>query len=152
MAKWKKLAHVIYQCSYHIVWTPKYRYRVLEGEVGEYVEDKIRSICEWKEVEILELNVRKDHIHMVVTIPPRIAVSEFMGIVKGKTAIALFKGQPGLKKKPYWGNHFWGRGYCVTTVGMDEDKIRRYVKYQEENEKREEASAKDYGLFERPDS
>jgi len=100
----------------------------------------------------MELNVRKDHIQMVVTIPPRMSISELMGILKGKTAIALFKGQPGLKKKSYWGNHFWGRGYCVTTIGMDEEKIRRYVKYQEENEKREEASAQNYGLFERPES
>ena len=152
MAKWKKLAHVLYQCSYHIVWTPKYRFKVLEGEIGEVVEEKIRSLCEWKDVEILELNVRKDHIHMVVTVPPRISISELMGILKGKTAIALFKGRPGLRKKPYWGNHFWSRGYCVTTIGMDEDKIRRYVKYQEDHEKIEEAGAKDYGLFERPDT
>ena len=152
MSKWKKLAHVVYQCSYHIVWTPKYRFQILEGEIAKCVETKIQKICEWKGVEILELNVRKDHVHMVATIPPRISISELMGILKGKTAIALFKGKPGLKQKPYWGNHFWGRGYCVSTVGMDEEKIRRYVKYQEENEKREEASATSYGLFERPDS
>jgi putative transposase len=147
MAKWKKLAHVVYQCSYHIVWTPKYRFRILEGDVGKAVEDKIRTICEWKDIEVLELSVMKDHVHMVATIPPRESISEVMGILKGKTAIALFKGKPGLKKKPYWGNHFWSRGYCVTTIGMDEEKIRRYVKYQEDNERLEEDSAKDYGLF-----
>jgi len=70
-----------------------------------------------------------------------------MGILKGKTAIALFKGKHELKKKPYWGNHFWSRGYCVTTIGMDEEKIRRYVKYQEENERIEENNSKEYGLF-----
>ena len=147
MAKWKKLAHVVYQCSYHIVWTPKYRYRILEGDIAKAMEDKIRTICEWKDIEVLELNVMKDHVHMVATIPPRESISEVMGILKGKTAIALFKGIPGLKKKPYWGNHFWSRGYCVTTIGMDEEKIRRYVKYQEDNERLEEDSAKDYGLF-----
>jgi putative transposase len=147
MAKWKKLAHVVYQCSYHIVWTPKYRYRILEGDVAKAVEEKIRTICEWKDIEVLELSVMKDHVHMVATIPPRESISEVMGILKGKTAIALFKGIPGLKKKPYWGNHFWSRGYCVTTIGMDEEKIRRYVKYQEDNERLEEDSAKDYGLF-----
>jgi putative transposase len=152
MAKWKKLAHVVYQCSYHIVWTPRYRFRVLDGDVKDLIENKIKAICEWKEVEILELNVRADHVHMVVTIPPRIAVSALMGILKGKTAIAIFKGMPVLKKKPYWGNHFWSRGYCVTTIGIDEEKIRRYVKYQEENEKREEEANRDYGLFERPNS
>jgi len=89
----------------------------------------------------------KDHVHMVVSIPPRVSISELMGILKGKTAIALFKGKHELKKKPYWGNHFWSRGYCVTTIGMDEEKIRRYVKYQEENELTEEKNSKEYGLF-----
>ena len=116
------------------------------------IEEKIRSICEWKKVEIMELNVRRDHIHAVVIIPPKISVSELMGMLKGKTAILLFKGRPNLKKKPYWGNHFWSRGYCVTTLGMDEEKIRRYVKYQEDHERMEEDESREYGLFERPDS
>ena len=94
MAKWKKIAHVVYQCSYHIVWTPKYRFRILEGDVAKAVEEKIRTICEWKGIEVLELNVMKDHVHMVVTIPTRESISEVMGILKGKTAIALFKGSP----------------------------------------------------------
>jgi putative transposase len=147
MAKWKKLAHVVYQCSYHIVWTPKYRYRILEGGVAKQIEEKIKSICEWKKVEILEMSIMRDHIHMVVTIPPRISISELMGILKGKTAIAIFKGKRELKTRTYWGNHFWSRGYCVTTVGLDEDKIRRYVKYQEENEQREDNESREYGLF-----
>ena len=138
MAKWKKLSHVVYQCSYHIVWCPKYRFRIMKGQVGKYLEQRIESLCEWKQVEILELNVMEDHIHMVVTIPPKISISVLMGILKGKTAISLFKSYPALKKKPYWGNHFWSRGYCVSTVGLDEEKIRRYVKYQEENERLEE--------------
>ena len=152
MPKWKKLAHVIYQCSYHIVWTPKYRYRILEGDIARMVEHKIRTVCEWKGIEILELNIRKDHEHMVATIPPRISISDAMGIIKWKTAIAVFKGHTNLKEKPYRGNHFWSRGYCVTTIGMDEDKIRRYVKYQEDREKQEENNSKDYGLFDSPDS
>jgi len=73
-----------------------------------------------------------------------------MGILKGKTAISIFKEKSELKTKPYWGNHFWSRGYCVTTIGMDEEKICRYVKYQEENEKREEDESRNYGLFLRP--
>lgn len=137
----------MYQCSYHIVWTPKYRFRILEGDIAKAVEEKIRTICEWKGIEVLELSVMKDHVHMVATIPPRESISEVMGILKGKTAIALFKSSPVLKKKPYWGNHFWSRGYCVTTLGMDEEKIRRYVKYQEDNERLEEDNARDYGLF-----
>jgi len=147
MSDWKRLAHVLYQCKYHIVWTPKYRYRILEGEVARYVEMKIRAICEWKNVEILELNVRKDHVHMVVSIPPKLSISELMGVLKGKSAIALFEHSKELKKKPYWGNHFWSRGYCITTVGMDEEKIRKYVKYQEDHERLEEDNSEVNGLF-----
>ena len=147
MAKWKKLAHVVYQCSYHIVWCPKYRFRILKGGVAKYVEKTIRSLCEWKAVDILELNVREDHIHAVVSIPPKVSISELMGILKGKTAIKLFKSYPALKSKPYWGNHFWSRGYCVSTIGLDEDKIRRYVKYQEDNERLAEEQSQEFGLF-----
>ena len=103
MTKWKKAAHVVYQCSYHLVWTPKYRYRILQGEVKEYVEKKIRAICEWKRVEILEITIKSDHIHMVAIIPPKLAVSELMGILKGKTAIGVLQQRKSLRRKPYWG-------------------------------------------------
>jgi len=95
----------------------------------------------------MELNVREDHVHAVVNIPPQLSISEVMGILKGKTAIKLFKSYPTLKRKPYCGNHFWSRGYCVSTVGLDENKIRRYVKYQEENERLEEDQQQEFGLF-----
>ena len=147
MAKWKKAAHVVYQCSYHLVWTPKYRYRILQGAIAEYVEKKIRAICEWKKVEILEMTIMPDHVHMVVIIPPKMAVAELMGILKGKTAIAIFQQTKRLRTKPYWGNHFWSRGYCVTTVGIDEEKIRRYVKYQEDAERQDEDHELQEGLF-----
>ena len=111
------------------------------------MESRIRAICEWKESEIEELNVMMDHVHLVVCIPPRISISELMGVLKGKTAIGLFKSCKSLKKKPYWGNHFWSRGYCVTTIGLDEEKIRRYVRYQEEKERLEEKEREEPGLF-----
>ena len=95
----------------------------------------------------MELNVQEDHVHLVVSIPPKVAVSELVGILKGKTAIKLLKSYPGMRKKPYWGNHFWSRGYCVSTVGLDEEKIRRYVKYQEPREKQAEKEQKEFGLF-----
>ena len=139
MSKYKKLSHVIYYHVYHIVWTPKYRYRVLEGLLKGFVEDSIQMLCEWKRIEIKEMNIQKDHVHMVVSIEPKLSISQAMGIIKGKTAIKIFKSFPSLKKKPYWGNHFWSRGYCSSTIGLDEEKIRKYVKYQEEQEKREEA-------------
>ena len=141
------MAHVVYQCSYHIVWCPKYRFRILKGGVAKFVEETIRSLCEWKSIEILELSVGEDHVHAVVSIPPKHSISEVMGILKGKTAIKVFKSYPALKRRPYWGNHFWSRGYCISTVGLDENKIRRYVRYQEENERLEENQSQEFSPF-----
>jgi putative transposase len=115
--------------------------------VEKFVERNIRSLCEWKKAEILELNIREDHIHIILDLPPRESVAELMGLLKGKTAIKLFKSYQGLRKKPYWGNHFWARGYCVSTVGIDEEHIRKYVKYQEEKEREEEREQQQSGLF-----
>ena len=85
-----------------------------------------------------EMNVQVDHVHLICMIPPKLRVSDYVGIVKGRTAIRLLKRFPDLRKRRYWGNHFWTKGYCVDTVGLDEDKIRQYVKYQEDRERREE--------------
>ena len=147
MGKYRKLTHVVYKCDYHIVFTPKYRFRILTGEVGSAMEQDLRQICAWKEVEIDEMSVQADHVHMVVSIPPCLSVSDFMGVLKGKTAIRIFKNHPNLKKKPYWGNHFWSRGYFVNTVGINEEMIRRYVKYQEEEERKMERDRSDFTLF-----
>jgi putative transposase len=149
-SKYRKLSHVVYKCDYHIVWTPKYRYRVLFGEVKSLVEKDMRMLCEWKSVEILELNVQIDHIHLVCSIPPKVSVLVLMGTLKGKLAIKLFKSYPNLKQKPYWGNHFWSRGYFVTTVGVDEEIIKRYVKYQEGEDKKEETQTREFDLFSPP--
>ena len=137
----------MYKCDYHIVWTPKYRFRVLFGEVKTLVENDIRMLCEWKSVEVIELNVQIDHVHIMCSIPPKVSVSELMGVLKGKLAIKLFKTYAKLKQKPYWGNHFWSRGYFVTTVGVDDDIIRRYVKYQEGEDKKEDNQTRDFDLF-----
>ena len=134
MSKFKKLSHVIYRCTYHIVWTPEYRFRILEGLVKELLSKDIQMLLEWKSCELVEMNIQVDHIHLIVSIPPKMTISELMGILKGKTAIKIFKSYPQLKKKPYWGNHFWTRGYCVDTIGLDEENIKKYVKYQEEQE------------------
>ena len=104
-------------------------------------------LCEWRKIEIPEINVKEDHIHLIFSIPPRLSISEVMGTPKGKTSIKLFKGYSALKRKPYWGNHFWSRGYCVSSIGLDENKIRKYVKYQEEREKREEGDQQEFVLF-----
>lgn len=105
-----------------------------------------------KGVEVIELNVQIDHVHVVCSIPPKVSVSEFMDILKGKLAIKLFKTYPKMKQKPYWGNHFWSRGYFATTVGVDEEIIRRYVKYQEGEDKKEENQTRGFDLFLPPSS
>jgi len=81
------------------------------------------------------MNIQKDHIHLIVMVPPKIAISDFMGRLKGQTPIKTFKHFPHLRQKPYWGNQFWSKGYCVDTVGLDEEMIRKYVKYQEEKDR-----------------
>ncbi len=88
--------------------------------------------------EIIELNIQDDHVHLVVSVPPKESISKLLGTIKGKTAIQIFRQFPNLKNKPYWGNHFWARGYCVDTVGIDEETIRKYVKFQEKEESRQD--------------
>ncbi|MFC0877685.1 IS200/IS605 family transposase [Saccharicrinis sp. FJH2] len=147
MPKYRKLTHCIYSCSYHIVWTPKYRFRILEGKVKEIIESRISQVCEWYDVEIDEMSIMPDHVHIVCSIPPKKSVSKFMGILKGKTAVQIFAKKCSLKEKPYWGNHFWARGYFVSTVGIDGDLIKRYVRYQEKEERQKEQDGTDYKLF-----
>ncbi|MEQ6117882.1 IS200/IS605 family transposase [Reichenbachiella sp. MALMAid0571] len=145
MSNFKKLSHVLYRCDYHIVWTPKYRFKVLSGLVKQLLDHDIVMLLEWQGCEKKELNIQIDHIHLVVSVPPKVSISKLMGILKGKTAIKIFKSYPQLKQKPYWGNHFWSRGYCVDTIGLDEEKIRKYVQYQEKQEKVEEQQKLDFG-------
>lgn len=138
MSRFKKLSHTLWHCQYHVVWTPKYRLRILDGDVGIEVDKCIRLFSSQKSCDVLELNVQVDHVHLVVMVPPKISISDFMGIIKGRSAIRIFNKFRNLKMKPYWGNHFWSRGYCVDTVGLDTEKIRKYVKYQEAQERRVE--------------
>lgn len=135
MGKFRKLTHVYYKCEYHIVFTPKYRFRILEGLVKSLVEHDMQVVSGWKDVHLLEVNVQVDHIHLVCSVPPKLSISDYLGTLKGKLAIKLFKTYPHLKQKPYWGNHFWSKGYFVSTVGLDEEMIRRYVKYQQAQDK-----------------
>ena len=138
MSRFQKLSQTIWCCQYHIVWVPKYRFRILSGEVGREVANCIRTFSAQKRCEIIELNVQTDHVHLLVKVPPKISISDFMRILKGRTAIRVFNKFNRLKIKPYWGNKFWARGYCVDTVGLDSEMIRKYVKHQEQKEKRTE--------------
>ena len=144
-SRFKKLSHTLYECKYHIVMCPKYRHRIFKDEIAEYAKQQLNSLCRQKDlVEVLELNILADHIHLVVSIPPKYSVSAIMGYLKGKLSIRLFQKYERLGKR-YWGQHLWSRGYCVSTVGLDEDKIRKYVKWQETKEKEVEQVQK--GLF-----
>ena len=135
MSRFKKLSQTIWHCQYHIVWVPKYRFRILYGDVGSEVNRCIRAFSERQGCEIVELNIQIDHVHLLVKIPPKVSISDFVGTVKGRTAIRVFSKFRKLKERPYWGNKFWSKGYCVDTVGLDAEMIRKYVKYQERKEK-----------------
>ena len=134
MNRFEKLAQSVWECKYHIVWCPKYRFKILTGEIGRSLRDIIRQLCEWKKIKILEGNIQVDHIHLVLSIPPKYSISDSVGFLKGKSAIKIFDMHHELKKK-YWGRHFWAKGYCVSTVGLDETVIRRYVRFQQQRDK-----------------
>lgn len=125
MSRFMKLSHTIWHCHYHVVWTPKYRYRILHGPVKDEVENCVRAFSEHKNCDVQELNVQLDHVHLLVMIPSKISVSDYVGMIKGRTAIRVFNKFRKLKSKPYWGNHFWTKGYCVDTVGLDSDTATR---------------------------
>ena len=135
MSRYESASHVFYRCQYHIVWTPKYRFKILKGNVKKDLCRSIYVFCNMKSCRVVELNIQEDHVHLVVRAPPSISVSNLMGILKGRTAIRLFKNFPYLRKKKLWGNHFWQRGYFVDTVGVNEDIIRLYVRHPEKVER-----------------
>ena len=134
MKQFKKLSHAVWDCKYHVVWCPKYRFRILKGEVAKSLRTIIRQLCEWKKIEILAGNVQVDHVHLVISFPPKYSASEVVGFLKGKRAIKIFDRHLDLKKR-YWGRHFWAKGYCVSTVGLDEEKIKEYVTWQTKKNK-----------------
>ena len=138
VSRFRKLSHVIWHCQYHIVWVPKYRFRILDGPLKLELQKSLHVFCGTLGVEIVEMSIQKDHVHMLVMVPPKVSISELMGTLKGRAAIRMFKNYPDLKTRPYWGNHFWANGYCVDTVGLDEEMIRTYVRYQEKQERMEE--------------
>ena len=143
--RFRKLSHSIYECKYHVVFCPKYRFRIFQGDIASYTRQQIEVLCRQKDlIEVLEVNVQQHHIHVVMSIPPKYAVSSVMGFLKGKLALRLFGRYERLGKR-YWGRHLWSRGYCVSTVGLDEEQIRAYVKWQERKEKQIEQQQ--LGLF-----
>ena len=136
MSRFRKLSQTIWHCQYHIIWTPKYRYSVLSGEMARDVDSCIRGFSDRLGCEISELNVQADHVHLLVMVPLKVSISDYLGTIKGRTAIRILNKYKYLRRRPYWGNHFWSRGYCVDTVGLDAEMIQKYVKYQRVKERK----------------
>ena len=123
------LSHTKWECKYHIVFAPKYRRKIIYGEIRKDIGQILRKLCEWKGVEILEAEACPDHIHMLVSIPPKLSISSFMGYLKGKSALQIFDRHANLKYK-YGNRQFWCRGYYVSTVGRNKKAIQEYIKNQ----------------------
>jgi putative transposase len=126
----KSLAHTKWMCKYHIVFTPKFRRKIIFNQNKESIVEILRELCKWKGVEIIEGTAMVDHIHLLVSIPPKNSVSSFMGYLKGKSTLMIFDRHANLKYK-YGNRHFWSRGYYVSTVGLNEATIAKYVREQE---------------------
>ena len=136
MSRFRKLSQTIWYCQYHIIWTPKYRYRILTGDIAQDIDNCVRGFSERLGCEITEMNVQADHVHLLAMVPAKVSISDYLGTIKGRTAIRIFNKYKDLRQKPYWGNQFWSRGYCVDTVGLDAEMIQKYVKHQQTKEQR----------------
>ena len=128
--KENSLAHTKWMCKYHIVFTPKYRRKMIYNQYREDVREIIKQLCSYKGVEILGGNVMSDHVHILVSIPPKMSVSSFMGYLKGKSALMMFDRHANLKYK-FGNRHFWSEGYYVSTVGLNEAVIKKDIQDQE---------------------
>ena len=138
------LAHTQWECKYHIVFAPKYRRQIIYGKIKQDIGQMIRKLCEYKGVEIIEAEACKDHIHMLVSIPPKYSVSQFMGYLKGKSSLMIFEKYANMKYK-YGNRHFWCRGYYVSTVGKNRKAIEQYIRNQlQEDNADDQMSIKEY--------
>ena len=136
MHDWASLSHVRWDCKYHVVIVPKYRKKVLYGKIRKRVGEVIRDLCRQRGVELLEGHLMADHVHMCLQIPPKLSVAFVIGFLKGKSAVRIHRTV--LDRKRVTGLHFWARGYCVSTVGLDEKTIRKYIREQQELEMRQQ--------------
>ncbi len=126
----KSLAHTRWNCKYHLVFTPKYRRKVIYDQLRQDIGKILRKLCEMKEVEIIEAHAMLDHIHMLVRIPPKLSVSGFMGLLKGRSAVIIHERHANLKYN-YGNRSFWSKGYYVSTVGLNQKTIAKYIREQE---------------------
>ena len=134
MRDWKTQAHVKWECKYHVVVLPKYRKKVIYSKIRHRVGEILRQLCRQKEIDLEEGNAMPDHIHMVLSVPPKYSVAMAIGFLKGKSAVRIHR-QVLKTKGTLFGRTFWARGYCVSTVGLDENQIRQYVRDQEKLQK-----------------
>lgn len=128
--KANSLSHTKWLCKYHIVFTPKYRRKIIYNKYRESLVTIFKQLCSYKGVEIIEGHLMPDHVHMLVSIPPKLSVAQFMGYLKGKSALMMFDKHANLKYK-FGNRHFWAEGYYVSTVGLNEETIRKYIREQE---------------------
>ena len=135
--QFKSLAHSKWRCKYHVIWIPKYRRKELYGKRREIVVRTIKKWAKIKEVEILEGHAMRDHVHLCLEIPPKYSVSGIIGLLKGKSASEVMSFGTRASRMVR-GRHFWARGYCVSTVGLDEATIRDYIRNQEQEDIRQE--------------
>ena len=136
----KSLSHTKWKCQYHIVFIPKYRKKTLYGQMKRDVREILSILCKWKGVEIIDGAVCVDHVHLSVSIPPKISISSFMGYLKGKSTLMIYDRHPELQSK--WNKAFWARGYYIATIGtISEETIKKYIMEQAEEDKKEESGA-----------
>ncbi len=131
----QSLRHTQWECKYHVIWIPKHRKKVLYGQLRKYLVEILHELARRRECEVLEGHLRVDHVHMLVSIPPKYSVSQVVGFIKGKSAIHIARNFSG-RRQNFTGQHFWARGYYVSTVGRDEGIVRRYIQGQQEEDRR----------------
>ena len=138
------LAHTKWECKCHVVFAPKYRRQIIYGKIKQDIGLMLRKLCAYKEIEILEAEARKDHVHMLLSIPPKYSISQVMGYLKGKSSLMIYEKYANLKYK-YGNRHFWCRGYYVSTVGRNKNAIETYIRNQlQEDHAEEQLTIKEY--------
>ena len=142
--KTDSLAHTKWMCKYHIVFAPKYRRKVIYNQIRKDIGEILKALCKYKGVEIIEGHMMPDHIHMLLSIPPKYSVSSVMGYLKGKSALMIFEKHANLKYR-YGNRHFWCQGYYVSAVGLNEATIRKYIEEQDQRDQAiDRLSVKEY--------
>ena len=141
----ESLAHTKWMCKYHIVFTPKYHRKIIYNQLRLDIQQIIKDLCKWKGIEIIEGHMMPDHVHLLLSIPPKYSISAVMGYLKGKSAMMTFEKHSNLKYK-FGNRHFWTTGYYVSTVGLNEATIAKYIREQEkEDQIMTKMSTKEYG-------